>query len=154
MRACPDCALELPDHARFCARCGARLPGEPAPRGGAAPAWLLVLFLLGVALSALVALLYAAALAAPDLGGAAAGNGVSVPELRVGSAIVTLLAAAMFVLQLVATIGLLRRRRWGRAAATVACVAWALTCVGIPFSILALNALWRTPSGRPTTMGR
>jgi hypothetical protein len=79
---------------------------------------------------------------------------VSVPELRLGSAIVTLLAGAMFVLQLVATIGLLRRRPWGRTAATVACVAWALTCVGIPFSILALNALWSTPSERPTTMGR
>jgi hypothetical protein len=27
--------------------------------------------------------------------------------------------------------------------ATLICVAWGLTCVGLPLSVLALNAIWR-----------
>ncbi len=150
MRACPACGLELPDFARYCAHCGEKLPGEPALRTSALPAWLLVLFLVGTVLTGLVALAYAVVLAAPDLPAAQAG--VNPPELRVGAAVITVLATALFILQVVATIGLLRRRRWARLTATVACVAWALTCVGIPFSVLALNALWRSPAAEPPKM--
>ncbi len=150
MRDCPACAFRLPDHARFCARCGQRLPGEPGARGRPVPGWLLVLFLVGIAATGLVALVYAAILVAPDL--PAARSGVTPPQLRVGAALLSALSTALFLLQLLATIGLLRRRSWGRILATAACVAWALTCVGIPFSVLALTTLWRTPQGEAPTM--
>ena len=42
-----------------------------------------------------------------------------------------------------------RYRAWGRMAATLACVVWALTCVGLPIALLGLNALWRAPAADP-----
>ena len=150
MRACPSCGLQLPDFARYCARCGQKLPGEPALRTSVPPAWLLVLFLLGTVLTCLVAVAYAVVLASPDLPATQAG--VNPPALRVTAAVITVVATALFSLQMVATIGLVRRRRWARLTATIACVAWALTCVGIPFSVLALNALWRSGAAEPPKM--
>jgi hypothetical protein len=139
---CPSCGLALPARARYCARCGTRLP-EGAPP--AQPAWLLALFGLGAALTALVALLYGAVLASPEL---AAGSGLDPAQVREGATILAAAGAGMCAVQIAALAGLLLGKRWGRPAATVACVAWALTCVGLPLSLLVLSALWRRRPAR------
>jgi hypothetical protein len=57
-----------------------------------------------------------------------------------------LLAAGLGVLCLVQSAaigGLVRGRDWGRILATVACVMWSATCIGLPVAVLVLNSLWR-----------
>ncbi len=143
MVPCPACGLELPPYARFCARCGASIPGARRSAGPATATWVLVLFFAGAALAAVFALFYGAVLVSPDLAGAQ--PGLDARELRSAIVIVVLCAASLFVAQLAASIGLLRGRPWGRFLATLVCVAWALTCVGLPLSVLALNSIWRGP---------
>jgi len=106
----------------------------------AAPAWLLVLFWAGCLISAAVALLYAGILVAPDL---PVSGGMDPHQLRLGAALLSLGATALFLLQVVASIGLTRRRPWARLPATAACLCWALTCIGIPLALAALTSLWR-----------
>jgi hypothetical protein len=63
--------------------------------------------------------------------------------------VAALVAAACFGLQVTAVVGLARDRAWGQMAATLACVVWALTCIGLPIALLGLNALWRAPARDP-----
>jgi hypothetical protein len=132
--ACPDCGLALPPYARFCARCGVRLPERP----GGTPVWALALLWLGVPIAAAAALAYGVA-AAP---GMADQMGVGA-EARSGALVFALAAAALFCVQLAAAVGLTAGRPWAKVAATLACVVWALTCVGLPLALLVLSALWR-----------
>jgi MFS family permease len=89
-----------------------------------------------------VAVVYGIAAAFPDLA-TQAGDG---NRIRMAAAVVAVAAASVFVGQLLATIGLTAGWRWARPLATLVCVVWALTCIGLPFALLALNSIWR---GRP-----
>ena len=139
---CAGCGLVLPAHARFCARCGA--PQPQARRG--VRAWVLVAFAVGIVVSAVGAIIYSAVAIAP---GQAATN-MDPAVIRTGSILLAGALAALCVVQSVAIAGLLRGREWGRVVATVACVAWSLTCVGLPVSIVVLNSIWRRHAGEPT----
>jgi hypothetical protein len=99
----------------------------------------LVLFWVGAALILGVALVYAVAAAFPDLA-AQPGQG---SRVQVAATVVALGAGSLFVGQLLAVIGLTVGWAWGRPLATLVCVAWALTCVGLPVALLVLNSIWR-----------
>ena len=128
--------MQLPDFARFCARCGKRLPFS---RGQVAPLWVLVLFWIGTAAALAVTLAYAVAVADPSL----PAQGVDPGQLRTVAGVVALLAGCLFAAQLVTSVGLTLGRPWARSMATLVCVAWALTCLGLPLSVFALSAIWR-----------
>jgi hypothetical protein len=149
---CPACGLALPGYARFCARCGTPQPhpvGLPPGRAGRRfPIWLLAMLAGGAGLALLVAVVYAGLAAQPSLTGAAPA-GTDPARLRLVSAAVALAAAAVFGLQVAAVVGLARGRSWGRTAGTLACVVWALSCIGLPIALLGLSALWRAPAAAP-----
>jgi hypothetical protein len=150
--ACPACGLALPAYARFCARCGTPQPhpvGQPPRRAAHGyPTWLTALLAGGAGLALLVAAIYAGIAAAPGLPpGAPAG--LDETQLRLTSLVIAVVALAFFALQLVAVVGLARGRQWAQMPATLACVVWALTCIGLPLALLGLNALWRGPAPPP-----
>jgi len=146
LTACPACGLPLPAYARFCARCGTPQPHPTgqAPRPGRQryPVWLIALLAAGAGLALLVASLYASIAAAPGLASGVPG-GFDEGQVRLSALAIAALAAGFFALQAVAVVGLARGRVWARVPATLACVAWALTCLGAPLALLGLNALWR-----------
>jgi hypothetical protein len=142
--SCPVCGLSLPPHANFCAWCG-----SPLPRAGrvAAPAWLLVLFWIGTALAAAGAVIYTVIAFSPDVPAQTPGG----PDARAGAVVLAIVAGALACVQLPAVIGLTAGRSWARPLATVVCIVWSLTCIGLPLSLLALNTIWRsTPPGGPS----
>jgi hypothetical protein len=99
----------------------------------------LVLFWIGAAVVLGVAVVYGVAAAYPDLA-AQPGQGARV---RVAATVVALCAASLFAGQVVAVIGLTVGRPWARPLATLVCVVWALTCVGLPVALLTANSIWR-----------
>jgi hypothetical protein len=110
-------------------------------------AWVFVVFGLGVALSAIVSALYAVIAIDPT----GASTSLDPGAVRAGSAALAGIFCVLFVLQCAAIVGLVRGGEWGRVLATIACVAWSLTCVGLPVAVLVLNSLWRrrrTPAGQ------
>lgn len=110
---------------------------------------MLVLFWIGTALTLGIAVVYAVAAAYPELAAQPGQGG----KVRMAATVVALCAGSLFVGQLLAVIGLTAGRPWARPLATLVCVAWALTCVGLPLALLALNSIWR--AGRqPETAGR
>lgn len=150
MTSCPACGLALPDHARFCARCGVRLAGKPGREP--VPVWVLVLFWVGVAVLLVVASGYALALVVPGLAEqGAAQEHMPVGDFRALVGVAALISTLFAAAQLVASIGLSLARPWGRIMATLVSVAWALTCVGLPVTLLALNSIWgrRRQSQKP-----
>ncbi|HUZ87154.1 MAG TPA: zinc ribbon domain-containing protein [Candidatus Baltobacterales bacterium] len=132
---CPACGLELPSHARFCARCGARLP-SPGPT---VETWVLVVFGVGVVVTAAIAVLYAGVATDPTV----ASTGLDASTVRTGSILIGAALGILCLLQSAAIAGLVRGRDWGRIVATVACVMWSATCIGLPVAVLILNSLWR-----------
>jgi len=146
---CPRCGLALPAHARFCARCGTALrPGEPVPARRraapppAAPAWLLALLWVGAA--GLVVLAAVELIVALDVVPAEAlGAGTDVSSVRGAAAVIAACAASLAVAHVAAAVGLMGGRTWARTFATMVCVVWALTCVGLPVGLLGITALWR-----------
>ena len=132
---CRVCGLELPAYARFCARCGTQ---QPAPKRDV-DVWVLAVFGLGIAVSATIAVLYAAIAYDPIR----ASSGLDPATLRAGSAILSATMGVLCIVQAVAVSGLVRGRDWGRVVATIACVMWSITCVGIPIAVLVLNSIWR-----------
>ena len=107
---------------------------------------MLVLFWLGTVASLAVALAYTLALVIPDL----PVEGVDPGQLRRVAGIVAAAAASLFVAQLITSVGLTLGRSWAKGMATLICVAWALTCLGLPLSVFALSAIWRPlKQGRP-----
>jgi hypothetical protein len=102
-------------------------------------AWIYVVFGLGVALSAVVSVLYAVIAIDPG----AASSSMDPAVLRTGSVALAVVLALVCVLQGAAIVGLVRGAEWGRVLATIACVAWSITCVGIPVAALVLNSIWR-----------
>jgi len=132
---CPACGMQLPSQARFCARCGTRLP-SPGP---AVEMWVLVVFGAGVVVTAAAAVLYAGVAADPTV----ASSGLDASTVRTGSILIAAALGILCLLQSAAITGLVRGREWGRIVATVACVMWSATCIGLPVAILVLNTLWR-----------
>jgi predicted nucleic acid-binding Zn ribbon protein len=133
---CASCGLALPEFARFCAHCGKRLP---ATRRRASPVWVLILFWLGTVAALAVSLAYTLAVVIPDL----PARGVDPRQLRAVAGAVAVVAGCMFIAQLITSVGLTLGRSWAKGWATLVCVAWALTCIGLPLAVLALNAIWR-----------
>ena len=68
-------------------------------------------------------------------------------SLRKFSAAIAFAFSGISLLHAGALYGLLRGREWGRITATIACVIWGLTCVGLPVALLALNSIWRPRVG-------
>ena len=152
--ACPSCGLQLPATARFCVRCGAALqagtpPPPRAPGRPAAPVWLLVLLWVGAGGLLWIAASYAAfafGLIPPK----AVGVGSDVEAVRGASTLLAPCAASLAIAHAAAAIGLMASRPWARPFATLVCVVWALTCVGLPVALLAIGSLWRGSRGAPT----
>ena len=144
---CPACGLELPSYARFCARCGTPQP-HPAGRAPAPapiyPAWLPVVFWVGTVLALVVAVVYTSLAVSPSI---AQTQGLDPTQVRTSALVFAVLAAALFAVQVVAAVGLTRGRAWARTPATIACIGWALTCVGLPVAAVVLMALWRGGTG-------
>ncbi len=142
---CSACGLELPAYARFCAGCGTPQPhpvgSPPDPqRDVRYPAWLVALFWVGSGLALVIAALYAAVAVTPSL---SQGSGLDMASVRPTAIVAATVSAALFALQSVSAVGLTRQREWARVPATLACVGWALTCVGLLIAIPALLTLWR-----------
>ena len=140
---CPACGLGLPSYARFCARCGTPQPhptGRAPVRTPAYAGWLLILFWVGTALALLIAVVYTSIAVSP---GIAQAPGLDQSQVRLSALVVAVLAAGLFAVQLIASVGLTQGRAWARTPATIASVGWALTCLGLPVAVFALMALWR-----------
>ena len=142
MKRCRVCGLELPSFAHFCARCGS--PLADVVRGPRGAAWLLVLMGLVAPLATAAAAVYG--IVAIDPATPATG-GLDPGSVRSLSAALAIGLLGLAVLHGAAFIGLWRDREWGRVAATIACVLWALTCIGLPLALLALNAIWKRSLG-------
>jgi hypothetical protein len=97
----------------------------------------------------LAALVYLVAAAFPDLDGTAGQDS----RVRVFAAVVAAVLTLLFAGQVLAAAGLTLGWPWARPLATVVCVVWALTCVGLPVALLALNSLWRRPASSPRVAG-
>jgi hypothetical protein len=132
---CRVCGLELPSYARFCARCGT--PQSPPRRE--VEAWVFVVFGLGVAVTAVVGVIYAVIAIDP----AGASSAIDPGVVRTGSIALAAVLGVLCVLQCAAIVGLIRGQEWGRVVATIVCVAWSLTCIGLPVAALILNSIWR-----------
>jgi hypothetical protein len=140
---CPRCGQELPERARFCARCGARLAA--GARGGAGrvpPTWLIVLFWVGSLVPLVLVLVYLVTWIAPDPGLARAA-GSTPDQLQSTAAIVTVYFGLVLLLQCAGAWALTYGREWGRVLASLVCALWMVTCVGIPLAILGLVGIWR-----------
>lgn len=132
---CWSCALQLPEGARFCARCGAR----QRVAGPSAPPWVLILFTFGTVAAVVLVAANAALLVQP----AQAVGAAEVPYVQAGAWLLLAYGVVLAVLQVAALIGLGRSRDWGRLAATLACLLWCLTGFGLLVSFPVLYQLWR-----------
>jgi hypothetical protein len=129
----------LPPVARFCARCGSPLGGAPVLRE---PVWVVVLLWLGAAGLAVVAMIYGSVASGLIAVGAVA-PGTDPTTVRTTAAVFAAGAASLAVAHVFSAFGLMGRRAWARPLATLVCVSWGLTCVGLPVGLLAINAIWR-----------
>ncbi|HEX4214981.1 MAG TPA: zinc ribbon domain-containing protein [Candidatus Dormibacteraeota bacterium] len=145
---CPQCGLELPERARFCARCGTDM-GNPAgprrnPSGPSARrpprSWVPILLWLGTAVPLLMAV--ACISIWPDARHDAAQMGGTPEQWRVTAALLVGYFALVLLLQVLACIGLTLERAWAAGVATALCILWMLTLVAIPFSIAFLLGIW------------
>lgn len=138
---CASCGLGgLPPVARFCARCGAPLRAAQPDAG--APVWLLALLWVGSAGLFLAAALYGA-LAVGLIQPGRIDPTVDPAQVRPTAAVIALCAASLSAAHGAAAVGLMGGRVWARTFATLVCVVWALSCVGLPLGLLGIAALWR-----------
>lgn len=176
MIRCPSCGQELPDRAKYCARCGGSVavapawsatptvpppPGAPpgvrtvfgsglqaAPRRTSVrrrrtvPVWLLVLFYAGAVVPLFLGLDFVLAAVEPHLANRA-GSGYTDAQVQSSATMFAVALLVLFAAQLVGAFGLTFNQGWGRVVATFVCLAWMLTLLGIPVSILALSTIWR-----------
>ena len=113
--------------------------------------WLQVLLWLGAGALFWIAVSYLA-FAAGLISPAAVGARGDVRALRVTASVIAVCAGSLAVAHAVAGFGLAVSRPWARTFATLVCVVWALTCVGMPIGLLAISAMWRSRGG-PSPVG-
>ncbi|HEY7200866.1 MAG TPA: hypothetical protein VIC57_11660, partial [Candidatus Dormibacteraeota bacterium] len=109
---------------------------------GPAPVWLVVLLWVGAGGLLWVTAGYVA-VALDLLPGDALGAGTDVQSVRGAAALISACTASLGLAHVAAAIGLMGGRAWARTFATMVCVVWALTCVGLPVGLLGISALWR-----------
>jgi hypothetical protein len=112
--------------------------------------WLLVLLWLGAAVLLWIATLYAV-IAVGVISPGTLGPSVDPAQVRPLSAVLAAGAGSLGAAHAVAALGLMGDRVWARTFATLVCVVWALSCVGLPVGMLGIAALWRPR--RPTGTG-
>ena len=105
---------------------------------------MLVLFWVGALLTLGIALVYSVAAAFPDLAAQSGDAG----RVQTAALVVAVVAGLLCAGQLIAAVGLTVGSQWARPLATVVCVVWCLTCVGLPVALLALNSIWRGGMGK------
>jgi hypothetical protein len=136
----------LPAQARYCAACGRALPSRRA----AAPIWVVVMFWAGTAVLLWAGLVYGVValglVPARDVA-----SGYDPQTLRQVAAVVAIGALCVCAFQVASAIGLVAGHPWARPLATLVCLAWFLTLVGIPLGLAAIVSLWR--SRRPSFTG-
>ncbi|HEX6547612.1 MAG TPA: hypothetical protein VF134_02590 [Candidatus Dormibacteraeota bacterium] len=98
-----------------------------------------MMFWVGAGLALIGAITYGVIAAGP------LATGPSSVQLRFTALAFAVAGAVLFGLQAVAAVGLMRGRAWAMTPATIACIAWALTCIGLPVALLVLSGLWRSP---------
>jgi hypothetical protein len=108
----------------------------------AAPAWLLVLLGLGAGATLWVTAIYLA-VAAGVVPRDMLGPGVDPASVQGAAALVAACAGSLCLAHLAALVGLMRGRPWARTFATMVCVVWSLSCIGLPVGLLGISALWR-----------
>jgi len=104
----------------------------------------LAIFGLGIAVSAVGAFVYGVLAVDPT---AASSSSFDPATLRAAAVVLGVALTALCALQAAALVGLVLDRDSGRVTATLACVVWSLTCVGLPVSALVLNSIWRRGRG-------
>jgi hypothetical protein len=145
---CPQCGLELPERARFCARCGTDVSNPLGPRrnpsGPSARrpprSWVTILLWLGTAVPLLLTL--ACVSIWPDAHHDAQLMGGTPSEWRATAVLLVGYFGLVLLLQVLACIGLTLERAWAAAVATALCVLWMFTLLAIPFSIAFLFGIW------------
>ncbi len=147
---CSSCGLALPAEARFCAGCGVRLGPAPArpPRGGRPPVWLVALLWVGAAGTFWIAVFYgvfAMGFVPPQ----AVATTQDPASLRGAAGLIAVCTASLCLAHGAAAFGLMTGRPWARTFATMVCIVWTLTCVGLPVGLLGIRALWRGRPPRP-----
>ncbi len=134
--SCWSCGLPLPAGARYCAHCGTRQRTAAAP----AAAWVLAAFAIGTCVAGLAVAAYGGIMLDPQLFST---NPQDAQLERIGAAVVIAYGAVLLVLQVAALSGLATGRDWGRLLATLACLLWCLTGVGLLVAFPILYTLWR-----------
>lgn len=102
-------------------------------------AWVIGLLVIALVVEVVWTLLMALVYAFP-------GTGPDASELQADAVGFGAPVALLALVNIVAVIGLLRGRGWGRALAVVAAIGLILTVVGIPIAIPILIGLWRKPA--------
>ncbi len=116
--------------------------GAPVRPRRTVPTWVLVLLYLGAAVLLLLGLVYTVAAADPHLANQP-GSGYSDAAVHSSATTFAVALLVVFAAQLISALGLTFNQPWGRVVATFVCLAWMVTLIGIPVSVLALTAIWR-----------
>src|SRR5262249_48838500 len=109
---------------------------------GPAPVWLLALLWIGAGGLLIVSFLYGI-IAVGAVSAESLGTGQDPASLRGAAALIAVCAASLSAAHVAAAIGLMALRPWARTFATMVCVVWTLSCVGMPVGLLGISALWR-----------
>ena len=118
------------------------VPRVPARPKRAVPVWLLVLLYAGTAVPLFLGLDFVLAAADPHLANPP-GSGYTDAEVRSSATMFAVTLLVISAAQLAAAFGLTFNQAWAKVVATFVCIAWMVTVLGIPVSILALAAIWR-----------
>ncbi len=118
-----------------------RVPVQPRRM---VPTWVLVLLYAGAAVPLLLGLVYTVAAADPRLANQP-GSGYSDAAVQTSATTFAVTLLVVFAAQLISALGLTFNQAWARVVATFVCLAWMVTLIGIPVSVLALSAIWRRP---------
>lgn len=118
---------------------GHRVPARPRRT---VPIWVLILLYAGASLPLFLGLVYTVAAADPHLANRA-GSGYSDASVQSSATTFAVTLLVVFAAQLAAAVGLTFNQPWGRVLATFVCLAWMVTLIGIPVSVLALSAIWQ-----------
>ena len=118
---------------------GHRIPARPRR---SVATWVLVLLYAGAAIPLFLGLIYTLAAADPHLANQP-GSGYTDATVQSSATTFAVTLLVVFAAQLIAALGLTFNQAWGRVVATFVCLAWMVTLIGIPVSILALSAIWR-----------